>query len=452
VDDAAPAAPEAALTTRLAAISLAAMLVAPLACNAAPFGELPARCSEGACPEGFSCIHAICARPDQVVPITVADLPFLRGADLRVLPEPAGFLIAWQTYAYGPEGEGFVAVRLGLDGSVSAPMRFAADFAADPGAAEPSYDLIRLADGRLLLAVSASPLPDDSGAEPRLAAYRITLPSPGNEAKGATSEHAWTAEARLSTAGYGAVSSPRFAVSAKGVELGYVSTRVDAKALATIGELDVFTLDPAFKTPSDPVISAAYPARAGLPVAVGVARALPVAGGTFWILDSSRPSALFVSDGADAPTETTLARLGIGLTASAGSLTYLRPSTRTGQKLPTDPVAGPAEIHRISKGKPDVVLAGIVPVRDTPGPTWIDRPSLPSLLITPGGDVDAEQIGVYSIDSATGKTTTVSFVDRLSSRPLAGGGAAVSAGKLAIVWAEESAGAVTVRAAIVSEP
>ena len=53
---------------------------------------------------------------------------------------------------------------------------------------------------------------------------------------------------------------------------------------------------------------------------------------------------------------------------------------------------------------------------------------------------------------ATGKTTTVSFVDRLSSRPLAGGGAAVSSGKLAIVWAEESAATVTVRAAIVSEP
>jgi hypothetical protein len=440
------------LTTRLAAIGLAAALLAPLACGAPALGELPARCDDGVCPAGFSCIHAVCARPDQIVPITVAELPYLRGADLRVLAEPTGFLVTWQTYAYGLDGEGFVAVRLGLDGSVGAPMRFATNFAADPGAAEPSYDLIRLADGRLLLAVSASPLPDDGGAEPRLAAYRITLPSPENKANGATSEPVWKAEARLATAGYGAVSSPRFAASAAGVQLGYLGTRVDDVAKATIGELDVFTIDPAFKTPSDPVISAAYPARAGLPVAVGIARALPVAGGTFWILDSVRPSALFVSDAKDAPTETTLARLGIGLTASSGSLTYLRPSTRTGQKLPTDPVAGPAEIHRISPGKPDVVLAGIVPVRDTPGPTWIDRAGRPSLLITPGGDVDAEQIGVYSIDSATGKTTTVSFVDRLSKRPLAGGGAAISAGKLAIVWAEEAAGSITVRAAIVSEP
>ena len=440
------------MTRRLAAIGLASMLLAPLACDPPLLGELPARCQDGACPEGFSCIHAVCARPDQIIPITIAELPYLRGADLRVLPEPAGFLITWQTYAYGLDGEGFVAARLGLDGSVGAQMRFATDFAADPGAAEPSYDLIRLADGRLLLAVSAAPLPDDSGPEPRLAAYRITLPSPENKATSVTSEHVWTAEARLSTAGYGAVSSPRFAASATKVQLGYLSTRVDDVAKATIGELDIFTIDPAFKTPSDPVISAAYPARAGLPVAASVARALPVDDGTFWILDSARPSALFAPSAMDAPTETTLARLGIGLTASSGSLTYLRPSTRTGQKLPTDPVAGPAEIHRISKGKPDVVLAGIVPVRDTPAPTWIDRPSLPSLLITPGGDVDAEQIGVYSIDSATGKTTTVSFVDRLSTRPLAGGGAAVSAGKLAIVWAEESAGSITVRAAIVSEP
>ncbi len=440
------------MTTRLAALGLVAVLLAPLACDAPTLGELPARCEDGACPDGFSCIHAVCARPDQIVPITVVDLPFLRGVDLRVLPEPEGFLVAWQTYAYGPDGEGFVAARLGLDGSVSAPMRLISNFAAVPGATEPSYDLIRLADGRLLLAASAAPLPDDESAEPRLAAYRITLPSPGNEAQGATSEPAWTAEARLSTAGYGAVSSPRFAVSATRVQLGYLSTRVDDVALATIGELDVFTIDPAFKSPVAPVIGAAYPARAGLPVAIGVARALPIDGGTFWILDSARPSALFVSDGMAAPVETTLARLGIGLTASAGSLTYLRPSTRTAQKLPTDPVAGPAEIHRISQGKPDVVLAGIVPVRDTPAPTWIDRAGRPSLLITPGGDVDAQQIGVYSIDSATGKTTTASFVDRYSTRPLAGSGAAISAGKLAIVWAEESAGAVAVRAAIVGEP
>jgi hypothetical protein len=452
VADAARAAKEAALTRSLVALGVVALLGAPLACGAPTLGELPARCTDGTCPEGFTCAHAVCARPDQIVPITVADLPFLRGVDLRVLPEPEGFLVAWQTYAYGPDGEGFVATRLGLDGSVGAPMRFATKFAADPGAAEPSYDLIRLADGRLLLAVSASPLPDDDAAEPRLAAFRITLPSPGNEAKGGISEPVWTTDARPSTAGYGAVSRPRFAASATRIQLGYISTRVDAKAQATIGELDVFTIDPAFKAAVAPVIGAAYPARAGLTVAVGVAGALPVPGGTFWILDSARPSALFVSDGADAPTETPLARLGIALTASAGSLTYLHPSTRTGQKLPTDPVAGPAEIHRISQGKADVVLAGIVPVRDTPAPTWIDRPARPSLLITPGGDVDAEQIGVYSIDSATGKTTTVSFVDRLSSRPLAGGGAAVSAGKLAIVWAEETAGAVAVRAAIVGEP
>ncbi|MEP7125031.1 MAG: hypothetical protein ABJE95_29140 [Byssovorax sp.] len=440
------------MTARLAAIALAAALLAPLACGAPTLGELPARCSDGTCPDGFTCVHSVCARPDQIVPITVADLPFLRGVDLRVLPEPEGFLVAWQTYAYGPDGEGFVVARLGLDGSVSAPMRLGTNFAADTGATEPSYDLVRLDDGRLLLAVSAAPLPDDDAAEPRLAAYRITLPSPGNEAKGAAAEPVWTAEARLSTAGYGAVSSPRFAVSKAGVQLAYLSTRVDETAHATIAELDVFTIDPAFKSPVVPTIAATYPARAGLPVAVGVARALPIVGGTYWILDSARPSALFVSDAADAPVETTLARLAIGLTASSGSLTYLRPSTRTGQKLPTDPVAGPAEIHRISQGKPDVVLAGIVPVRDTPGPTWIDRPALPSLLITPGGDVDAEQIGVYSIDSATGKTTTVSFVDRLSSRALAGAGAAVSHGKLAIVWAEESAGSVTVRAAIVGEP
>jgi hypothetical protein len=440
------------LSARRAALGLAAALLGLVACGAPTLGELPARCSDGACPDGFSCIHDVCARPDQIVPITVADLPFLRGVDLRILPAPEGFLVAWQTYAYGPEGEGFVVARLGLDGAVSAPMRFGTDFAADTGATEPSYDLVRLADGHLLLAVSAAPVPDDAAAEPRLAAYRITLPSPGNEAQGAKSEPVWTSEARLSTAGYGAVSSPRFAVSTAGVQLGYLGTRVDQTAHATIAELDVFAIDPAFKSPVAPTIAATYPARAGLPVAVGVARALPIEGGTYWILDSARPSALFVSVGADAPTETTLARLAIGLTASAGSLTYLRPSTRTGQKLATDPVAGPAEIHRISQGKPDVVLAGIVPVRDTPGPTWIDRPALPSLLITPGGDVDAEQIGVYSIDPATGKTTTVSFVDRLSARPLSGAAAAVSGGKLAIVWAEESGASVTVRAAIVGEP
>src|SRR5262249_25745898 len=96
-----------------------------------------------------------------------------------------------------------------------------------------------------------------------------------------------------------------------------------------------------------------YPARDGLTEAVGVVDSLPEAedgtGAAWWILDDARPSTLRIGDGA--AIETRLARLAIPIAAGSASLSYVQPSERTGEKLPTDPVEGAASLHELTLPK-----------------------------------------------------------------------------------------------------
>ncbi|HLM72318.1 MAG TPA: hypothetical protein VK459_06495, partial [Polyangiaceae bacterium] len=101
------------------------------ACAAPELGEIPARCSDGACPEGYACIHGVCARPGTPIPITVASLSQLLGRDLRVVPQGQTALVTWQTYAYSEEGQRFMGARVRADGAVSQRMELVSSFVAD---------------------------------------------------------------------------------------------------------------------------------------------------------------------------------------------------------------------------------------------------------------------------------------------------------------------------------
>lgn len=450
------------VAARLApALALGALTAA--ACGAPELGPLPARCSDGVCPEGYACIHEVCAAPGTAVPITVTRAENLRGVDLRLIPEPGGGALAvWQTYAYSPEGQRFRAARVSAAGEVSEPMDLVTSFVADEGAAEPFYDVLAVSGQDLLLAVSAAPLPSDASPSARLLVYRAKLPPAGQEARGVQFEAAWSAEERMDTAGYGAVSRPKLLLRDDHVELGYVRTRVPASSPSAevIGELGVFRLglDGAQLGAPD-----YYPVRAGRPVAVGVVGAFHSGGITTWVLDDARPSAVVLADGG-LPAEVPLARLGVALEATEGALHYLEPSARTGDKRPTDPVAGGAVLRRIAispqAGDPpftfqDEALGALAPVRDTPRPAWVSREGAPALLVTPGAAVDAPALLVYEVDPAAGAAplgVEAARVERFSSAQVGAVEAALASGHLVVAWIDVTDAAATVRMAILPEP
>lgn len=436
-----------------------ALVAAAAACSAPEYGELPARCSDGACPEGYECIHGVCAEPGAAVPITVARLENLFGDDLRLIPQQDGALVVWQTYAYSPEGQRFRGARVGPSGEVSEPMDLVTSFVADEGALEPSFDVLARSDEELLLAVSASPLPEDESPSARLLTYRVRLPPAGQEARGVQFEAAWPAEERMDTAGYGAVSRPKLLSRGDRVELGYVRTRVPGGAPVSevVAELGVFPLSPDGAQLAAP---AYFPVRAGLPLAVGVASAFAAGDAAFWVLDDARPSAVLLPDGG-APAEVHLERLGVAVDADAGSLLYVQPSARTGDKLSTDPVAGEAVLHRIeatpAAGDPpftfsDAPVGAIGVARDTPRPVWIPREGRPALLVTPGAAIDAPSLLVHQVDPATGAASQVAAVERLASSQIGGVVAAPAGGNLYIAWIDSTDAAATIRMAIIPEP
>lgn len=433
------------------------LLAGSLGCAAPELGDLPARCSDGACPEGYSCIHGVCARPGTKVPITVAELSQLRGVDLRVVPQASTALVVWQRYAYSEAGQRFVGARVGADGSVSQEMALVSSFVADAESREPFFDVVATPDGDLLLAISAPPLLGDLSPEPRLITYRATPPPEGQEGSGVQFGAAWSDVRRMTTIGYGAVSKPKLLVREGLVQLGYFQTKSDEVQQETIGELFVIDLnmdgEPVF---SEPV---AYPARKGLPVAVSVEAAFEGTTGTWWVLDDERPSViLFTNTGT--PIEASLERLAVGGQVEGSSLMYLRPSARTGQKLPSGPVSGSAALHRadhvLAGGPPEgIVMTAAVKelpaMRDTPRPAWVARPGKAPLIVTPGSELGAETLGVYAVDLASGQASEVARIERFATSDIDAVAATVVGGNLFVTWAE-TASTTTIRAAVIPEP
>jgi hypothetical protein len=416
--------------------------IAAAGCTEPSFGDMPARCADGACPEGYDCIHGVCARPGTPVPITVATVPFyMRGSDMRIVPQATTALVVWETYPYSSEGQRVVGARVAANGEVSPRMDLVARFDADPGAVEPYFDAIAVPGDRLLVSISAPPLPDGS-VESRLITYRVELPPEGQEAvKAPAYASAWADVKYMSTVGYGAVSSPILVPHANRVDLGYVRTRTasDATGSETIAELAIFALgNDGSLIAQDPAL---LPARAGLTVAVGVVDAFRFDGGTWWILDTERPSAVRAPDAGEA-AEVKLGRLAIPVAADPSSLTYIEPSARTGDKQPTDPVTGAAELRRVAAPA----------IRDTPRPAWIHRAGAQAILVTPGEDVDAPELGIYLVDPATGTATLSSSIPRLSSLTLEAVRAQLVGDQLFVAWVETDLTTSTIRLAIVPEP
>jgi hypothetical protein len=440
--------------------ALAIAAVAAAGCTAPAYGDMPARCADGACPEGYDCIHGVCALPGTPVPITVALVPFyMRGSDLRLIPQTSTSLVVWETYPYSSDGQRVVGARVALDGTVSPRMDLVGRFIADPAAIDPYFDALAMPDDKLLVSISAPPLPDDDLLAPRLITYRVDLPPEGQEAvKSPAYAAAWPEEERMSTAGYGAVSSPKLVERGEFVDLGYVITRtkMEPTGIETVAELSVFGLGKDGGLLPDAKV--AFSARVGLPVAVGVVDVFRFDGGTWWILDDARPSAVLTLD-AGGDREVKLGRLAIPVAADASSLTYIEPSARTGDKQPTDPVDGPAELRRVTvpmMGDPappvETVLGELPSIRDTPRPAWINRPGAPAILVTPGKDIDAPEIGIYLVDPATGTTSLASSIPRLSSMTLEAVRAYVRGGQLFVAWVDTDETSSTIRLAIVPEP
>ncbi|MDC3981203.1 hypothetical protein KEG57_11885 [Polyangium jinanense] len=428
-------------------------------CGEPSFGEMPALCAEGgACPEGYDCIHGVCALPGTPVPITVGVVPYLRGPDVRMVPQASGVLVVWETYAYSDEGQRFVGARVAPDGAVSPRMDIVGRYVADADSLEPYFDVLPVGGDRVLVAISAPSLPDDPTVEPRLVTYRVDLPPQGREDQPAAFESAWPKEERLATVGYGAVSFPKLLHHGDRVELGYVRSRTATidNNLETVAELTVFSMQ------EDGTLFAPEPtyhsARAKLPVAVGVLGAFRVSTGAWWILDNERPSALLLPDDGGA-AEVKLGRLAIPVAADDASLTYIEPSARQGDKQPTDPVSGPAGLRTVAApvmGDPtppvETSIGALPGLRDTPRPAWIGRDGAKPILVTPGEAVDAPEIAVYLVDPASAEASRVASIPRLSTRSIGALHAVLTSGKLFVGWLETDETSATIRMAVLPEP
>jgi hypothetical protein len=455
------------------ALAWGALALLALGCSAPDYGALPAKCGDGACPQGYACVRGVCAKGDAPVPVTLKQFGNLRGFDLRMVAEDNSALVVWQTYAYSEEGQRFAGMRLFPDGTVSPEMVFVSTFQANDNVAEPFYDVLRSAPDQLLFAISASPLADDGdSASPRLTLYRVSLPPPGREDEPLISEAAWPEEIRLPTIGYGAVSRPKLVARAGGVELGYFQTRtalVDETQVAlTLGELAIFRLGTDGLPRDVPCRSACcpadvcYQARDGQPVAVGVLDAFPLADRTWWILDNARPSALLVADSADeaALEVSSLPLLAVPVDGDSASLLYLSPSTREGEKLPTDEVAGPAQLQRLEFAAPPSggtttttaikqIGDDLPALRDSPRPIWLTRPDKSALLVTPGDELRATTIKVFLVDPARGSYQLAREIPRFGSAPLGGLSAAFVQGSVYVAWVDTLDDVATIRVAIV---
>jgi hypothetical protein len=451
------------------------------ACSAPELGDLPALCSGGECPDGYDCVHGVCAKPGMEVPIGVKRLSYLRGVDLKLVPETSSVIVAYQSYSYSPDGEGIVGLRVTPDGAVSAPMYLARGFQAYEGVVEPHYDVLGLPGRRLLVAVSTAPLPEEEREEgsaastpatAQLRAYTVQLPPEGDEASGADYAQAWPRDVEVDTVGYGAVTRPKLLARGDGrVELGYVrSSRAHGPggaALQLVAELAVFPMMDDGSLRGRPTLREV---RRGMAVAVGVVSAFSCAGAAWWVLDEMRPSAVLVLDGDTKPhAELRLAgRAGIPVEAGPLSLLYFTPSERIGNKLPSSSGSGEIVFHDVlvapvqrdppwvfsdRRSSTPPAPGSLLPVvRDTPRPAWVTRGDKPPLLVTPGADIDAPELIVYVVDPESNSAREARRIARMSSAPLRATEAVVVGGKLYVAWLDGTEAASTIRMAVVPEP
>lgn len=424
-------------------------------CGEPSLGEMPALCSpNGACPEGYDCVHGVCAHPGTPVPITVGHVGTLRGLDVHLVPQSKSVLVAWESYAYFAAGQKFVGVRVTLGGDVSPRMDLVGRFVAEADSLEPYFDVLPVENNRLLVSISAPSLAADPSVQPRLITYRVNLPPEGSESSPVSFEPAWGAEKRLDTVGYGAVSLPKLVDRGDSVEVGYVRSRTTA--MSTVADLAVFPMqrDGTLKTPD-----ADYHAvRSGLSVAVGVFDAFRFAMGTWWVMDNERPSALYLLD-TGMKIETTLARLAVPVAIEGSSLLYISPSARQGDKLATSPVAGEAELRKVSVvdaagtlQASEVTVGKLPTIRDFPRPAWVAREGKPAILATPGEDAFSPNILVYTVDPQTGASQRVHEINRFSTRLIEGVRAVLIGDKLFVMWLETDAENGTIRMVILPEP
>jgi hypothetical protein len=171
-----------------------------------------------------------------------------------------------------------------------------------------------------------------------------------------------------------------------------------------------------------------------------------------WVLDDERPSVLVVPDAAPEPLEAPLPNLCVPVGVIPGSageegLLVLVPSERTGEKLPTDPVEGPAIVQlRTLSGSEDLVELPIM--HDSPRPATLLASPESLLVATPGRSADAATLLVYRVDLSARTYDLLAEIPRLSSQTVGVVRIVAAAGKLFVVWLDEGDETVTIRAAI----
>ncbi len=411
-------------------------------------GELPSKCSDGECPDGYDCIHGVCAPPGSEVPITVAQLGNQRGGDIKLVVVGEDVLIGWESYPYAPRGQAVLGKRLSRDGTLSEELVLESTWQGDPGAVEPFFDLYSVDSETVLVAMSASSVDDDP--RPRVRVFRASL--------GGEVEPVWDREIRMGTIGYGNVSQARFVSTADGgLELGYF----EAKVLEgeTTGRLAVFELDAngALTSALDDCSLAddtCCPAHICLvsdrtgSLAAGVASVKATTAGADWFIDETRPSWMRLGG---PTTEVALPALSVPVLTDDNGLLFVEPSPRQGDKLPDDPVAGPAKLYRrdfTSSAKPELV--GELPTtRDNPGLAWVNLDPGQAVLVTPGAELASPVLKVLSVDTSTAETSVIAEIQRRSSMDIGSVRAVAVSNTLFVVWLDVADDRAVIRASTV---
>ena len=438
---------------RACGLLLATAIVAIGACET-DLGDLPARCPDGECPEGYDCINQVCARPGTAVPITVATLGNLREGDLQLVPRGDGVLIVWETYPYSELGQRVAARSLTSDGTLGPEVVLDDRWQADPGAVEPFFSVAPTDEGRVLIAISSSPIDDDP--RPRIAVFSVDEAGGGSEAM-------WPDEVRMSTIGYGNVSQPRFlAKPGGGFELGYFAGVADPAQ--TTGQLAVFDLD-ADGSLSAPLAACdafepdccsahrCYDSARDEGIAAGVEQAFWWQDRSVWVIDKTRPSAMLPDGPSGMVDELFFDKLSLPLASdNPAGIAFVAPSERTGDKLPNAPASGAAELAvRALDGSQDD-LAELPVVRDSPRAAWARRDDTSGYLVSPGELVDSPVLRILDVDVGSGEASEVARIDRISSLEVGSVSAAVVSERLFVVWLEISVELAVIRAAVLPLP
>jgi hypothetical protein len=435
---------------------LAAASLAGAAACSTDLGELPARCPDGECPEGYDCINAVCALPGTAVPITVATLGNLREGDLQIVPQGDGVLIAWETYPYSELGQTIFARTLSASGSLGAEVVLDDSWQADPGAVEPFFSIATAEDGRVIYAISSSPIDEDP--RPRIGVFSV-------DSSGGASEPMWPAEVRMATIGYGNVSQPRFlAKPGGGFELGYFAGVADSAQI--IGRLAVFDLDAdgSLATPltscdeGDAACCSAhrcYDSTRTEGIAAGVEQAFRWQDRSVWVIDKTRPSCMIPDETSVDPLadELFFDKLSLPLASdNAGGIAFVAPSERTGDKLPTAPAKGAAHLALQALDGDESQLAELPVVRDAPRAAWAPHDSTRGYLVSPGELVDSPVLSILHVDTESGESAQVASIDRISSLEIGSLAAAVVGEHLFVVWLETAVERAFIRAAVLPAP